>query len=139
VFPQQRPNHYSLTVRETLEEQLARKLEETLRAGYRPRRRRLGAAFGAAPDPNYLRAEPKVARMLLRRLVGPLTLWEDEPRPAWIRREAQANAEGLLDGLVHHVASPMIESPHPQMPSWSDLAADLDSMRKLEGLLRSAA
>jgi DNA invertase Pin-like site-specific DNA recombinase len=29
-----------------------------------------------------LRGEPRVARLLLRRLIGPITLWEDEPTPA---------------------------------------------------------
>jgi hypothetical protein len=33
-------------------------------------------------------------RLLLRRLVGPLTLWDAAVTPA------------LLEGLVHHVASP---------------------------------
>ncbi len=37
------------------------------------------------------------------------------------------------------LASPTMKSSHPEMPSWTDLAADLDSMRKLAGLLRSAA
>jgi site-specific DNA recombinase len=53
-----------------------------------------------------LRAEVKVARMLLRRLVGPLTLWQDEPVPAWIKWEAEFRPESLLDGLVHDMASP---------------------------------
>jgi len=55
-----------------------------------------------------LRAEPKIARMVLRRLVGPLTLWE-EPRPEWCRWETTTNPAGLLDGLVastYLVASP---------------------------------
>ncbi len=50
-----------------------------------------------------LRAEPKVARLLLRRLIGPIELWE--PRPAFVRWEAPAKP-ALLDGLVHDVASP---------------------------------
>jgi len=53
-------------------------------------------------------AEPKVVRLLLRRLIGPLTLWE-EPRPEWCRWEAPAKAAGLLDGLADRtylVASP---------------------------------
>ncbi len=45
-----------------------------------------------------LRAEPKVARLLLRRLVGPIRLWE-EPRPEWCRWEAPVQADGLLLGL----------------------------------------
>ena len=50
-----------------------------------------------------LRAEPKVAR-LLRRLVGPLTLWEEtEAGPRW---EAETTPENLLDGLVQLGTSP---------------------------------
>jgi site-specific DNA recombinase len=53
-----------------------------------------------------LRAEPTVARLLLRRLVGPLTLWDAaEPDAAWVEWDA-AVMPALLDGLVHHVASP---------------------------------
>jgi hypothetical protein len=52
-----------------------------------------------------LRAEPHVARLLLRRLVGPLKIWDAaEEGIAW---EAAPKAE-LLDGLapIHVVASP---------------------------------
>ena len=53
-----------------------------------------------------LRAEPTVARLLLRRLVGPLTLWEEsETGTEDLRWEAEPTA-ALLEGLVHHVASP---------------------------------
>jgi hypothetical protein len=51
-----------------------------------------------------LRAEPKVARLLLRRLVEPLRLHDESERPEWIRGDAALKV-GLLDGL-HHVASP---------------------------------
>jgi hypothetical protein len=51
-----------------------------------------------------LRAEPKVARLLLRRLVGPLTLWDEAD--AGVRWEAETKTDELLDGLVHLVASP---------------------------------
>jgi site-specific DNA recombinase len=44
-----------------------------------------------------LRAEPKVARLLLRRLVGPLTLWEESERG--LRWDAPVTASSLLDGL----------------------------------------
>ena len=40
--------------------------------------------------------------MLLRRLVGPLTLWNAHDGWRW---EGDTTTE-LLDGLVHHVASP---------------------------------
>ncbi len=47
-----------------------------------------------------LRAEPKVARLVLRRLVGPILL-HHEPAPEWLLRwEAPAKPEALLDGLV---------------------------------------
>jgi site-specific DNA recombinase len=55
-----------------------------------------------------LREEPIVARRLLRRLVGPLTLWDaSEPDAAWVEWEA-ALTPALLDGLapIQVVASP---------------------------------
>lgn len=55
-----------------------------------------------------LRDEPKVARLLLRRLVGPLTLWDaSEPDAAFIEWEA-AVKPALLEGLtpIQVVASP---------------------------------
>jgi hypothetical protein len=54
-----------------------------------------------------LRAEPKIARLLVRRLIGPLTMWE-EPRPDFIRWESNPTPEALLVGLVStlQVASP---------------------------------
>jgi hypothetical protein len=54
-----------------------------------------------------LRAEPKVARLLIRRMIGPLLLPEDSPRPDFIEAVAEVKT-GLLDGLVkiHDVASP---------------------------------
>ena len=45
-----------------------------------------------------LRAEPKVARLLLRRLVGPLTLWEESE--GGVRWDAPISASSLLEGLV---------------------------------------
>ena len=55
-----------------------------------------------------LRAEPIVARRLLRRLVGPLTLWDaSEPDAAWIDWETTLTP-ALLEGLapIQVVASP---------------------------------
>jgi hypothetical protein len=56
-----------------------------------------------------LREEPKVARLLLRRLIGPLVLTDDSQRPDWIDAEAEIK-DGLLDGIhldgIHDVASP---------------------------------
>ena len=51
-----------------------------------------------------LRDEPKAARLLLRRLIGPLVLTDDSQRPHWIDAEAEIKT-GLLDG-IHDVASP---------------------------------
>ena len=45
-----------------------------------------------------LRAEPKVARLLIRRLIGPLLLPQDSPRPDFIEAVAEVKT-GLLDGL----------------------------------------
>ena len=55
-----------------------------------------------------LRAEVKVARLLVRRLVGPLTLWDADQNaqsPEWVEWQAAAT-RALLDGLIHDVASP---------------------------------
>jgi hypothetical protein len=55
-----------------------------------------------------LRAEPHVARLLLRRLVGPLTLWDAaEPDAAFVEWETSVSP-ALLEGLapIHVVASP---------------------------------
>src|SRR5688572_4378958 len=46
-----------------------------------------------------LRSEPCTARMLLRRLVGPLVLHDGGDRPAFVDWEAQPTT-GLLDGLA---------------------------------------
>lgn len=63
-----------------------------------------------------LRAEPKVARLLLRRLVEPLVLWER--RPGRVQFSAPATP-ALLDGFTTlHVASPTIDS-------WNRLAESL--------------
>jgi hypothetical protein len=53
--------------------------------------------------------EPKVARLLLRRLIGPLVLTDDSQRPDWIDAEAEIRT-GLLDG-IHDVASPTGSAP----------------------------
>jgi site-specific DNA recombinase len=53
-----------------------------------------------------LRAEPKIARLVLRRLIGPLTLRDESERPEWCRWEAQPTPDRLADGLVRLVASP---------------------------------
>jgi DNA-binding NarL/FixJ family response regulator len=43
--------------------------------------------------------EPRVARLVLRRLVSPLTLWDESERPDFVKWEATPKA-GLLDGLA---------------------------------------
>ena len=50
-----------------------------------------------------LRAEPQVARVLVRRLIGPLLLYDESTRPEFIRAEAEVK-HGLLDGIVPHAA-----------------------------------
>ena len=45
-----------------------------------------------------LRSEPKVARLLLRRLIGPLVLYDESTRPDFIKADAVVKP-GLLDGL----------------------------------------
>lgn len=55
-----------------------------------------------------LRDEPKVARLLLRRLVGPLTLWDaTDPDSAWVEWETSVTP-ALLEGFaaIQVVASP---------------------------------
>ncbi len=37
--------------------------------------------------------------MVLRRIVGPIVLWDSSEIPEWMRWEAPINAGGLLDGL----------------------------------------
>jgi DNA invertase Pin-like site-specific DNA recombinase len=79
------------------------KLDARLRVPSQPRldAERLQAALEqrAAQWKADLRAEPHVARLVLRRLVGPLTLWDESERPDFIRWEATPTAE-LLDGLA---------------------------------------
>lgn len=55
-----------------------------------------------------LRGEPKVARMLLRRLIGPLEMWDPAvPSAEWTDWESSLTP-ALLEGLapIHVVASP---------------------------------
>jgi hypothetical protein len=61
-----------------------------------------------------LRAEPQVARMVVRRLVSPIVLHDESARPEWVRWES-APTMGLLDGLApaptRLVASPPGTTP----------------------------
>jgi hypothetical protein len=43
-----------------------------------------------------LRAEPAIARMVLRRLVGPITLWDDSDRPDFVKWEAERKEREIL-------------------------------------------
>ncbi len=54
-----------------------------------------------------LRSEPKVARLLLRRLIGPLVLYDESTRPDFIKADCMVKT-GLIDGLaeIQDVASP---------------------------------
>ena len=54
-----------------------------------------------------LRSEPKVARLLLRQLIGPLVLYDESTRPDFIKADAPVKP-GLIDGLaeMQDVASP---------------------------------
>jgi hypothetical protein len=54
-----------------------------------------------------LRSEPRVARLLLRRLVGPIVLHDESERPDFVKWETTPTT-GLLDGLTppFWVASP---------------------------------
>lgn len=59
-----------------------------------------------------LRSEPKVARLVLRRIVGPLLLWDSSEIPEWMQWEAPIKPEGLLDGLSSvWMASPTGAAP----------------------------
>lgn len=71
-----------------------------------------------------LRGEPHMARLLLRRLMGPLTLHDDSERPEWCRGQAETRPEGLFDGLYNWMASPTglqrlyVSGPLPESARW---------------------
>jgi hypothetical protein len=80
-----------------------------------------------------LRSEPKVARLLLRRLIGPLELYDaslpEHQMPDFIKADAEVRT-GLIDGLaeIQHVASP-ISASWNQLKGW---------LRAVDGLRRAA-
>jgi hypothetical protein len=84
-------------------EDAIRRLQARLRIPRVPRldQERLRAALEqrAAKWKADLRAEPHIAQLVLRRVVGPLTLWDESKRPEWIQWKATPTAE-LLDGLA---------------------------------------
>jgi len=47
-----------------------------------------------------LRAEPEVARVMLRRLIGPITLWREEPAPAHIKKTDPSGKDRIGEGDV---------------------------------------
>ena len=55
-----------------------------------------------------LRADPEVARLVVRRLIGPMDLWVENESGETVPFEAEAKPEVLLEGLspVHHGTSP---------------------------------
>lgn len=54
-----------------------------------------------------LRSEPRLARLLVRALMNPLTLHDDATRPDFIPRwQAETKPAGLCDGLYNWMASP---------------------------------
>ena len=55
-----------------------------------------------------LRAEPQIARLVLRQLVGPLTLWDESERPDFVKWEATPKVD-ILDGLA-----PTLEGASPR-------------------------
>ena len=66
-----------------------------------------------------LRSEPKVARLLLRRLIGPLVLHDESERPDFVEGVAEVKT-GLIDGLaeIQDMASPGgSEEGRPWLPA----------------------
>ena len=70
--------------------------------------------------------------MMLRRLVGPLTLWDESERPEWIKWEAVPTTE-LLDGLA------TLQVASQSTLSWNQISEFLRNMEKLQQLGVSAA
>jgi hypothetical protein len=74
-----------------------------------------------------LRAEPKVARLLLRRLIGPITLWEWEPTPEvpdYLRKY-------IGEGLPDHMVPPGMRKLH-----WSQIPGAIPSPNEPEPQIR---
>jgi hypothetical protein len=99
-----------------------RKLEARLRLPRVPRldHGRLKAALEQRAEQwkAELRAEPHIARIVLRKLVGPLTLWDESERPEWIRWKATPTTE-LLAGLGPHPSDTSPKRPcrgHAKIP-----------------------
>ena len=85
-----------------------------------------------------LRSEPKVARLLLRRLIGPLVLYDESTRPDFIKADAVIKP-GLLDGLaeIQDVASPTgreFNSPRPSLEETLAWVRSVENLRKTSNL-----
>jgi hypothetical protein len=83
-----------------------------------------------------LRAEPQVARLVVRRLIEPITLWDESERPDFCRWEALTKTE-LLDGLAEvsrgWMSVLLMASLMPA--SWNQIASWL---QQIDGLRRAA-
>jgi hypothetical protein len=76
-----------------------------------------------------LRAEPHIARLVLRRLVGPIVLHDESKRPEFVTWEATPTT-GLLDGLA---PTRLVASLMPA--SWNRIASWL---QEIDGLRQAA-
>jgi site-specific DNA recombinase len=72
-----------------------------------------------------LRAEPAIARMVLRKLVGPIYLWDERERPDFVKYETAPKTE-LLDGLAPTL---LLASPMPA--SWNQIVPWLQQIEEL--------
>lgn len=68
-----------------------------------PNRERMRQALEkrAADWKSELRQEPHIARLVLRRLIGPIVLWDENlhPRPSFVKWNAMTKFDGLFDGV----------------------------------------
>jgi len=87
----------------------------SIRSGLKPNRPvRAALEQRAAEWKADLRSEPHLARLVLRKFVGPIVLFDDSKRPAFVKWEAQPTAE-LLAGLAPTLeAVPMRTLPHKE-------------------------
>jgi hypothetical protein len=70
-----------------------------------------------------LRDEPIVARRLLRRLVGPLTLWDAS--------EAEVDWETVLTPALLEGLAPIQVVASPSIPSWNQIVTWMGQMQRL--------
>jgi hypothetical protein len=87
---------------------------------------RAALTLRAAEWKENLRAEPSVARMVLRRLIGPLTLHNPtEISPEWVEWETSLTT-GLLDGIL-----PIREVASLNFTSWNHVSGLLIRLERL--------